>query len=364
MQAHIKHIIVTLGFAVTILLGMVTHLGTADEDFSDAERRNLKQFPVPTWQTITDHGYSDTLETYLLDQFFLREGFRGLNAISRLYVFNQHDVNHLLVHNGHVHELMHPLDEASLENALSLMGSIKREHYGSIDTYHAYIPDKNRYLDKGGVPVMDYGAIADAFDEPGFDSKPIDLSALLTIDHYYRTDHHWDQKTLPPIAAHILNVMKDGNVPNANYDTETYKPFRGVYQGQLGLPLENETLGWLVNDTIRNAERVNPITGESETVYDTEKLHDVDPYHLFLGGYRPITELQTDNHSTDEHLVIFGDSFTNSLAPLLMEAYEKITFVDLRYISPNILDEYIEEEPDDVLFLYSTHILNDSWMLN
>ena len=66
---------------------------------------------------------------------------------------------------------------------------------------------------------------------------------------------------------------------------------------------------------------------------------------------------------TDRELVIFRDSFGSSLAPLLIEDYAKITLVDIRYIQSDFLGQFIEFDGQDVLFIYGTTILNDSFTL-
>jgi len=58
--------------------------------------------------------------------------------------------------------------------------------------------------------------------------------------------------------------------------------------------------------------------------------------------------------------VLFRDSFGSSIAPLFLENYSKITLVDLRYISKDVLENYIEFDKQDVLFLYSTLVLNQN----
>lgn len=61
-----------------------------------------------------------------------------------------------------------------------------------------------------------------------------------------------------------------------------------------------------------------------------------------------------------KELLLFRDSFGSSIAPLLLENYSKITLIDLRYLSKDILENYIEFENQDVLFLYSTLVLNQN----
>ena len=46
--------------------------------------------------------------------------------------------------------------------------------------------------------------------------------------------------------------------------------------------------------------------------------------------------------------------------PLLAEGYSKITLVDIRYMQSGLLERFLEFEDQDVLFLYSTSVLNHS----
>lgn len=64
--------------------------------------------------------------------------------------------------------------------------------------------------------------------------------------------------------------------------------------------------------------------------------------------------------SSSKELVLFRDSFGSSIAPLLLEGYSKITLVDIRYIHPDYLEQYMDFTDCDVLFLYSTLVLNNS----
>ena len=65
-----------------------------------------------------------------------------------------------------------------------------------------------------------------------------------------------------------------------------------------------------------------------------------------------------------KQLVIFRDSYGSSLAPLLTEGYRKITLVDLRYISSDLLADYVKTDgPCDILFALNAGILNSSNML-
>ena len=61
--------------------------------------------------------------------------------------------------------------------------------------------------------------------------------------------------------------------------------------------------------------------------------------------------------------MIFRDSFGSAIAPLLVQGYKTVTLVDVRYISTSQLGAYADFAGKDVLFLYSTLVLNNSTAL-
>ena len=85
-----------------------------------------------------------------------------------------------------------------------------------------------------------------------------------------------------------------------------------------------------------------------------------DPYEVFLSGPLSLITIENPTTDTEKELIIFRDSFGSAIAPLLAEGYRKVTLADIRYLPTAVLGEYIDFEGQDVLFLYSTLILNNS----
>ena len=79
-----------------------------------------------------------------------------------------------------------------------------------------------------------------------------------------------------------------------------------------------------------------------------------------MSGPTSIITIENQNAQNEKELLLFRDSFGSSLAPLLLKDYKTITLIDLRYVSSKILDYYIKFENQDVLFLYSTLVLNQN----
>ena len=73
--------------------------------------------------------------------------------------------------------------------------------------------------------------------------------------------------------------------------------------------------------------------------------------------------IENPDYKGTKELIVFRDSYGSSLIPLLVTGYSKVTVVDTRYISPKLLNQYIEFKDQDVLFMYSTLIINNSTTL-
>ena len=121
-----------------------------------------------------------------------------------------------------------------------------------------------------------------------------------------------------------------------------------------------DTLYVLESKTINDCTVYNFETGKSSGIYDSEKLFGKDLYEVFLSGSVSLLTIENANAATDRELIVFRDSFGSSLAPLLVQGYKTITLVDIRYISSAMLDRFIDFHGQDVLFLYSTLVLNNS----
>ena len=91
-----------------------------------------------------------------------------------------------------------------------------------------------------------------------------------------------------------------------------------------------------------------------------DMLGSKDLYDVFLSGAKSLLTIENPNAATDRELIVFRDSFGSSMVPLLARDYAKVTLVDIRYMSPTILGNFVEFGGQDVLFLYSTLVLNNS----
>jgi hypothetical protein len=121
-----------------------------------------------------------------------------------------------------------------------------------------------------------------------------------------------------------------------------------------------ETLYLMESDLLEDCTVYDYETGKTGSVYDLSKLDSRDLYDVYLSGARALLTVENPHARTDRELIVFRDSFGSSMVPLLVQDYSKVTLVDTRYLSSDLLDQFVDFHGQDVLFLYGTQILNNS----
>ena len=354
-----------------------------DQELSEAERRALKQKPELDMENVMNGSFMSDFESYTLDQFPLRDQLRSLKALAEYGCFQKKDNNDLYVKDGYVAQILYPLSENSVNNAAKKFGEIYEKFLTGSDgrIFVSAVPDKGYYMAQAnGYPALDYqkmfGMLADGMDYAKF----IDISGALQLEDYYKTDSHWRQEKLLPVMEVLLTAMNEGTayagstarnlsiLDEAELVTAT-EDFRGVYYGQSALPLPAETINYLTWDEIEDCEGFNFEINQEVDVYQLDKLTARDPYDIFLGGAAALITVENlaaarraeAAGEEPRELILFRDSFGSSIAPLFLADYSKVTLVDIRYMASSFLDQFIDFHGQDVLFLYGTTMLNDSF---
>ncbi len=331
------------------------------DDFSDSERRPLKQFPEVSLEEVLSGDFMSEFESYVTDQFPERDYFRKLKSIFSSKILGQKDVHDIYIVGEYASKMEYPLHEDNVERAVGRFQYVYDRYMKdtNVSTYYAIIPDKNYFLaEANGYPSMDYEQLFEIVQNGLNGMKEISIADLLSIEDYYKTDSHWRQEQILDVSNRILEVM--GNKAINEYDLQTVDvPFYGVYAGQLGLAMDSESILYYTNPMLENCTVYDYETDRSGKIYDMDKARGKDPYEMFLSGPKSLLTIENPNGLSDKELIIFRDSFGSSMAPLLVEGYAKMTLVDIRYIHPDVLGKYISFEDQDVLFLYSTSVLNN-----
>ena len=366
-ERKIKQIALVATFFVIIFGGGVAHFLLPDKAQSDTERRKLAQAPTVSIKSIFSRSYMQDFERYLLDQFPARNLMRTVKAGTRMFAFQQQDNNGIYLTHGSIGKLEPTLKTDQVAFAAQKINTVTERYLQNMKVYYAVVPDKNLYLAAAnGYPALDYDALQGAMRaQIDADIADIDLYGALSAQDYYRTDTHWRQEQLFGVVQALANGMgfADALPGKASYTAHTLSPFQGVYLGQAALPIPPDTLTYLTSAAIDSATVTSAEFEGERPVYAPALFEGKDGYDVFLSGAQALLTIESPKAATDKELIVFRDSFGSSLAPLLLDTYRKITMVDLRYISTDLLAEYISFEQQDVLFLYSSLILNSGKLL-
>ena len=216
-----KASIATAAVFLAVLFGFsLLHLALPDREVSRSERRRLAQLPP------LSSGFSDKLEEYMLDQFPLREQLRTVNSLVRLYGLGQADIHSIYLQGGGAFRMDGPLQEKQVRHAAAVFSAVQETYFPSLPSHYVIVPDKNAKAETSR-PRLDTetlrGIVRDAL--PGM--TEIDIWDLLSADDYYKTDPHWRQERLLPVAAAICEAL--GADAPGTFTEKALSPFYGAY---------------------------------------------------------------------------------------------------------------------------------------
>ena len=349
-----KNRVISIIFLITIIgLGFISVL-TKDNLLSTFERRKLAQFPK------LNKDFIENLEEYLLDQFVFRNQLINLNSFINRKILNKIDNNEVYVIDNNMYDKTYPLDEKQVTNFSKKVNYIIGNYCNDSNVYYSIIPDKSKFLSEEKYLKIDYNKLYNLVTS-NTKGTYIDIDKNLNIEDYYKTDIHWKQENLSGVVKKLVNSMGK-EYKEVNYRKFKYDNFFGALYSKAGINLEPDVLTYLYNKDMENIH-VTHLEYGKKNIYDIEKLTSLDSYDIYLSGASSYIEIENKNITDDSTLILFRDSFASSIIPLLTPYYNKIVVVDLRYIDFNYVKNKLGFGNSDILFLYSTLIINSSDIL-
>lgn len=360
MKDKVKNVLVTIVFLGIIITFCIINIVKEDSLISISERRKLASFPEMSTSKIFMGTFFTNLDKYVTDQFVAREGFRKLKVKTELNVFRKKDYNDLYEYNGYLIEKIYPLNESSVNNVVNKITNIQSTYLTKDNNvYFTIVPDKNYFVNEDNLK-LDYSKL-ESIMISGINAKYINIMDKLELNDYYKTDSHWKQENIQKVASVILDTME--NKVRTTYEQEYVTTFTGTYAGRLPVTSKRDNIIVLNNSIIENAKVYNYEKNIDIQVYDYTKINSLDKYDMYLSGAVSILTIENSKIDSDKELIVFRDSYGSSLVPLFISSYKKITVVDTRYISSKLLNKYITFDSQDVLFMYSTLLINNSYTL-
>lgn len=356
MNNKVKNIVLSIIFITFLFTFMIVNIVKKDDDISYSERRKLEKVPKITYDSVINGTYFSKLDKYTTDQFIWRDNFRKIKIDIDLLTKNNY--NKLYLYNDYIIEETYPLNKESILNVTNKINNIKRTYLNETNNiYYSIVPDKNYFVNDDNLK-LDYDKLKNIMNS-NLDIKYIDIFNVLSLEDYYKTDTHWKEEKLSKVVNKLSKEM-NFNISN-NYSFKKISDFNGTYSSRIVKEDIKDEI--YILDNVNDMNVYNYETNGYEKVYDLTKLNSLDKYNVYLSGSVSLLKIESMNTGSTKDLIVFRDSYGSSLIPLMMNGYKSITVVDTRYISPSMLSNYIDFNNKDILFLYSTLLINDSFTL-
>lgn len=352
-------------FGIFILAVLIINFIVPDKGFSQKENRVLASRPAISVSQLTSGKFADGYETYVNDQFFLRDWWITLRAASQRILGNTKENGVFLGKNGYLMEDFTAPSQERLNRTVNAMADFAARH-SELPQYALIAPnavnilsdklpalaaatDQNPYLD----------ATASALEKAGVTFVDVrdTLSQHKEDNIYYHTDHHWTTQGAYFAYLQLAKVLGI-NSSSISYDKlPVSTSFQGTLSAKSGFRAskKEEMDVFLPRDEVPSSV-VNYVDEQKKTAsfYDTSQLETRDKYAMFFGGNHSKVVITTPTEE-NRTLLIIKDSYANSLVPFLAPFYRKIVLVDPRYFYDD-LEELIQvEEIQEVLYLYNAN---------
>ena len=365
-----KDITFVVCFFTAVLAAGGVAAAQGQKEYSDNENRYLTQFPSVNVEDVMAGETQEELTNAFNDQFPGRDGWTGLSTRVKKWI-GMKDIGGVYLGKDHYYFEKIMNQDISRTDYFQNLRFVNRLASLSKDAEVTalLVPSPGQIL-KDKLPehasLYDADAMYKTAKETLQNVKLVDIrkdmkearkqkgTGVQTSGEtqvYYRTDHHWTQYgAYVGYKAYTESVGRKA----ASYKSFDIKEFSDAFYGTLySKALDSDA----VPDTIELPEKLPEaeITcdgKEIDAVYDTAKKNEKDKYAVYFGGNYGEVDIRMKNPDNDRTLVIFKDSFANSMVPFLMKDYAQIRMIDLRYFKRSV-SNYMEENPaDEVLVLY------------
>lgn len=344
-------------FGILTLMGFFTIFGTK-QVFSENENRYLEQFPEISISSIWNGEFQTAFEEAFSDQFPLRNMWLYETALVKKGLGFCEQDGVYLADDGYypTKTTMEDIDQKNyLQNLryVEYLGDFQKDK-----TSLVLAPSPGTILQEKlpvAAPYYD--------DEAMYETAGTVLKRTVLIDPreeileyakqnqvYYKTDHHWT--LLGAYAAY--SVYSDVN----GLESHTYGYFvpKKISESFYGTMYSKVMAPGTEADTIYAATNIPQAKmtcdgEEKSSIYDVEKLTQKDKYAYFFGGNYGKIDIEMNN-DTSKKLLVVKDSYANCFVPFLLEGYNKITMLDLRYYKKSVRELLEKENYDRILILY------------
>lgn len=344
-----------------------------DRARSDSENRELAQKPEFSLESLFakgDEKYSTLYETYITDQFPVRDTWIGVKTNSEL-LLGKTDINGVYF-----------ADDGYLITKTDKSDVNQEQEEKNIARLKAFLEKYSELLGKDRVHAMLIPTAADILSDklPAFATE-YDQEALLDrlaaefgeslIDvreelksHadeylYYRTDHHWTALGAYYAYRSWAEALGMTVREPEDYDiTVGSEAFFGTLYSKVNLPMKPDTI-LLYQDGMPYRVEYDMSGTFTNGMFVMDRLEEKDKYMVYLDGNHAMVKIQGTNKN-GKTLLVVKDSYAHTFVPFLAQDYETVIMIDFRYNKMPVSALTESFGVTDILLLYNaTNFIED-----
>ena len=332
-------------------------------DFSEKENRALQMYPDVSLDSIGDGTFQEEYDAFLSDQFEFRD-FWVKARTELLKKLGRKDINGVYYgKDGYLIEKYTERDFKSddVENNVSCLTEfLNRNAEKGYSVSVAFVPSKAGVLKNkmpSGAAPYDTSVIAEEVYSGASDRvNKIDLYLPLTSHNneyiYYKTDHHWTSLGAYYAYREIADKMALDAVDISAFESVTVSDsFLGSTYDKVQYKTEPDSIT-RYDSRVKVTVDYGNDRAASDSLYDESFLSQKSKYDYFLGGNFARVDINTDVKN-GKTLLLIKDSYANSVLPFLVNNFEHIIMLDLRFITDDVQEIIDSEKPDELLVLYN-----------
>lgn len=344
-------------------LGILSCL-TADREFSESENRVLASMPRFSWSSVLSGSFMKDFETYLADQFPLRDGAISLKTLTDR-VLGKRQENGVYI--GDNNFLFDEQTDFVKEDNIGKIQAIDEfcEKYptakklfaiapNSSYIYSEYLPYSLTLPDQQNQIEQIYASLKcktlTKADVTGILQREKEKGTQL----FYKTDHHWTTRAAYSVFSAIIKHWKLDKDDVKFRGFPVTADFEGTLSGKSGVHSAKDTIEIIVPQKSVGSYIVNYESQQRKTttLFENSKLAEKNKYEIFLGGNYDKVVISTDAENLNT-LLIVKDSFANCMLPMFTPYFSKIVVIDPRYLTDSMEKIMGDNDFTHILFLYN-----------
>lgn len=342
MQEKIIKYMTPCLFLLIIFGFAIINIVTPDKTRSESENINLQQLPKFTVESLFAGSFTADFEKYVQQQFVGRDEFIGVKSTTD-FLIGKRDSNTIYFgSDGYLFKNFptYTIDDYLLNKNLERINTFVNTTTFTGDIAVLLAPTSSQILTEK-LPTLAYDydqlkaydGIKNTLPTGTFVESTANLLEHKDEDIYFKTDHHWT--TLGAYYAYraLCDTLGIEGTTLDEYEAATVSEnFYGTLYSNARLPTTKPDNIDVYIPKFETEYSLNYNFGEKRTdsLYDESYLNQRDQYSYFLGGNQAIVEITSQNKN-GKKLLMLKDSYSHAVVPFLVNDYETIVMVDLRF---------------------------------